>query len=60
VSEFWCADFTKWAWKKAGVTGGLGTLTPAAASFYTWGTEHEVVPSLVELRVAAPLIIRLP
>ena len=40
VSEFWCADFTKWVWKKAGVTGGLGTLTPAAASFYSWGTGH--------------------
>ena len=40
VSEFWCADFTKWVWRKAGVTGGLATLTPAAASFYTWGTEH--------------------
>ena len=40
VSEFWCADFTKWVWEKAGVTGGLGTLTPAAASFYTWGTGH--------------------
>jgi len=40
VSEFWCADFTKWVWKQAGVTGHMGTLTPAAASFYTWGTEH--------------------
>lgn len=39
VSEFWCADFTKWVWKQAGVTG-LGTLTPAAASFYIWGTGH--------------------
>jgi len=39
VSEFWCADFTKWVWRKAGVTG-LQTLTPAAASFYTWGTRH--------------------
>ncbi len=39
VSEFWCADFTKWVWKQAGVTG-LGKLTPAAASFYTWGTDH--------------------
>ena len=39
VSEFWCADFTKWAWKQAGVTG-LGTLTPSAATFYTWGTKH--------------------
>ena len=39
VSEFWCADFTKWVWKQAGIPG-LGALTPAAASFYTWGTEH--------------------
>lgn len=40
VSEFWCADFTKWVWKQAGVTGKMGTLTPSAATFYTWGTEH--------------------
>jgi len=40
VSEFWCADFTKWVWKQAGVTASLGTLTPAAASFYTWGTQQ--------------------
>jgi len=40
VSEFWCADFTKWVWKRAGITGGLRKLTPAAASFYTWGTGH--------------------
>jgi CHAP domain-containing protein len=40
VSEFWCADFTKWVWEKAGVTSKLGTLTPSAASFYTWGAEH--------------------
>ena len=38
-SEFWCADFTKWVWEKAGVSG-TGTLTPAAASFYTWGVQH--------------------
>jgi hypothetical protein len=40
VSELWCADFTKWVWEKGGVTSGLGTLTPAAASFYTWGADH--------------------
>lgn len=40
MSEFWCADFTKWVWQNAGVTSRLGTLTPSAASFYTWGTEH--------------------
>jgi len=39
-SEFWCADFAKWAWAQAGVTSGLSTLTPAAASFYTWGANH--------------------
>jgi len=45
VSEFWCADFTKWVWKKAGVTSKLSTLTPSAASFYTWGAEHgEQIP----------------
>jgi CHAP domain len=40
VSEFWCADFTKWVWERGGVTSHLGTLTPSAASFYTWGTDH--------------------
>jgi hypothetical protein len=40
VSEFWCADFTKWVWKQAGVTSSLGVLTPSAATFYTWGTDH--------------------
>ena len=40
VSEFWCADFTKWVWQYAGVTSGLATLTPSAASFYTWGADH--------------------
>jgi len=40
TSEFWCADFTKWVWEKAGVTSDLGTLTPSAASFYTWGVAH--------------------
>jgi hypothetical protein len=40
VSEFWCADFSKWVWEKGGVTSGLGTLTPSAASFYAWGVKH--------------------
>ena len=40
VNEFWCADFTKWAWEKAGVTSGLRMLTPSAATFYTWGADH--------------------
>ena len=40
VSEFWCADFTKWVWRRAGVTSALATLTPSAASFYTWGADH--------------------
>ena len=40
TSEFWCADFTKWVWARAGVTSGLATLTPSAASFYTWGVDH--------------------
>jgi hypothetical protein len=40
TSEFWCADFTKWVWKRAGVTSRLSVLTPSAASFYTWGKDH--------------------
>lgn len=39
-SEFWCADFAKWVWRQAGVTSDLSTLSPAAASFYTWGKAH--------------------
>jgi hypothetical protein len=37
VSEFWCADFTKWVWRQAGVTGGLGALTPAAGELLHLG-----------------------
>jgi hypothetical protein len=40
ANELWCADFAKWVWEKAGVTSDLGVLTPAAASFYTWGVDH--------------------
>ncbi len=40
ASEFWYADFTKWVWKKGGVTSKLRILTPAAASFYAWGADH--------------------
>jgi CHAP domain len=39
-NEFWCADFAKWVWRQAGVRSGLGTLNPAAASFYTWARQH--------------------
>lgn len=40
ASELWCADFTKWVWAEAGVTSDLSVLTPAAASFWTWGKDH--------------------
>jgi CHAP domain len=39
-NEEWCADFAKWLWVQAGVTADLGTLDPAAASFYTWGQQQ--------------------
>jgi hypothetical protein len=39
-SELWCADFAKWVWLQAGVTSDTSVLSPAAASFYTWGLEH--------------------
>ncbi|HEY3957296.1 MAG TPA: CHAP domain-containing protein [Streptosporangiaceae bacterium] len=39
-NEEWCADFTKWVWEQGGVTADLGTLDPAAASFYTWGQQQ--------------------
>jgi hypothetical protein len=36
-NELWCADFAKWVWEQGGVSTDLADLTPAAASFYTWG-----------------------
>jgi len=39
-SEFWCSDFAKWVWSRARVKSGVGALSPAAASFYTWAREH--------------------
>jgi hypothetical protein len=39
-NEEWCADFTKWVWKQAGVSSDLGTLNPLSGSFYTWGEEQ--------------------
>jgi hypothetical protein len=39
-SELWCADFAKWVWLQAGVTSKTSVLSPAAASFYTWGLAH--------------------
>jgi CHAP domain len=42
ASELWCADFAKWVWLEAGVKRGVSVLTPAAASFFTWGERrHE-------------------
>jgi hypothetical protein len=43
-NEFWCSDFAKWVWRRAGVKSGLGTLNPAAASFYTWARQHRQRP----------------
>jgi hypothetical protein len=36
-NEAWCADFTKWVWQQAGVTGNLNALNAGASSFYGWG-----------------------
>lgn len=44
-NEDWCADFTKYVWSQAGVTGPLSDLTPGAASFYAYGyAEGESMP----------------
>ncbi|HEX4834284.1 MAG TPA: hypothetical protein VH478_24690 [Trebonia sp.] len=44
-TEFWCADFGKYAWSQAGVSGS-GSLTPAAASFYDYGlNQGESLPA---------------
>jgi hypothetical protein len=37
--EYWCADFARWVWAKAGVSDTKG-LTAAAGSFYTYGKNH--------------------
>ena len=37
--EYWCADFAKWVWQQEGVQN-TGALTPAAASFYSYGTSY--------------------
>jgi hypothetical protein len=42
--EYWCADFARWVWAKAGVTETKG-LTAAAGSFYTYGKSHGTVHS---------------
>lgn len=39
-NEEWCADFNKWVWEEASVTSNRSTLTASAASFYTWGKDH--------------------
>jgi hypothetical protein len=42
--EQWCADFTAWVWRQAGVrfVYGLGPddLNAASVSFYVWGVAH--------------------
>jgi hypothetical protein len=44
-SEEWCADFAKWVWSEANVSGPLSDLTPGAASFYAYGeAEGESMP----------------
>jgi len=40
ANEEWCADFAKLVWISAGVSNDVGTLTPSAATFYTWGAEQ--------------------
>jgi hypothetical protein len=39
LPEFWCADFARWVWDRA---GGKDTaeLTAAAGSFYVYGQKH--------------------
>jgi hypothetical protein len=45
-NEEWCADFAKYIWSQAGVTGPLSDLTPAAASFYAYGqAQGESMPT---------------
>jgi hypothetical protein len=41
--EYWCADFARWVWGRAGAdTSGL---TAAAGSFYVYGLDHRTLHS---------------
>jgi cell wall-associated NlpC family hydrolase len=37
--EYWCADFARWVWARAGAKD-TSELTAAAGSFYTYGERH--------------------
>ena len=39
LPEYWCADFARWVWARAGVLH-TGELTAAAGSFYVYGQHH--------------------
>lgn len=42
--EYWCADFARWVWGRAGAAH-TGELTAAAGSFYTYGVRHRTLHS---------------
>jgi len=42
--EYWCADFARWVWARAGAAR-TGELTAAAGSFYTYGVRHKTLHS---------------
>ena len=42
--EYWCADFARWVWAKAGASY-TSDLTAAAGSFYVYGQAHRTLHS---------------
>jgi hypothetical protein len=42
--EYWCADFARWVWARAGVPD-TSQLTAAAGSFYVYGQNHNTLHS---------------
>ena len=42
--EYWCADFARWVWGRAGAAH-TGDLTAAAGSFYTYGQRYHTLHS---------------
>jgi hypothetical protein len=42
--EYWCADFVRWVWQRAGASH-TSELTAAAGSFYTYGQRHRTLHS---------------
>lgn len=63
-SEFWCADFAKWVWSQASVTGPLSDLTPGAGSFYTYaqaeGESISLDPSASSAQVGDAVVLYPP